>query len=55
MSSKRRKRHTPEQIVKTLYVAKSSPWEHGYIESFNSRFRQELLERELLLGLEDAR
>jgi len=41
--------------VGTLYVAKSSPWENGYIESFNSRFRQELLDRELFLGLEDAR
>ena len=41
--------------VKTLYVAKSSPWENGYVESFNSRFRQELLDRELFLGLEDAR
>ncbi|TWT94842.1 hypothetical protein Pla108_36930 [Botrimarina colliarenosi] len=41
--------------MKTLYVAKSSPWENGYIESFNSRFRQELLDRELFLGLEDAR
>jgi transposase InsO family protein len=41
--------------VGTLYVAKSSPWENGYVESFNSRFRQELLDRELFLGLEDAR
>ncbi len=41
--------------VKTLYVAKASPWENGYIESFNSRFRQELLDRELFSGLEDAR
>lgn len=41
--------------VKTLYVAKSSPWENGYVESFNSRFRAELLNRELFLGLEDAR
>jgi transposase InsO family protein len=41
--------------VKTLYVAKASPWENGYVESFNSRFRQELLDRELFLGLEDAR
>ena len=41
--------------MKTLFVAKSSPWENGYVESFNSRFRQELLDRELFLGLEDAR
>ena len=41
--------------VKTLFIAKGSPWENGYIESFNSRFRDELLDRELFLGLEDAR
>ncbi|MAT72520.1 MAG: hypothetical protein CMJ58_23710 [Planctomycetaceae bacterium] len=32
-----------------------SPWENGYIESFTSRFRDELLDRELFLGSEDAR
>jgi transposase InsO family protein len=33
--------------VETLYIAPASPWENGYIESFNSRFRDELLNREL--------
>ncbi len=41
--------------VKTLFIAKGSPWENGYVESFNSRFRDELLNRELFVGLEDAR
>jgi putative transposase len=41
--------------VKTLFIAKGSPWENGFVESFNSRFRDELLDRELFLGLEDAR
>jgi len=41
--------------VKTLFIAKGSPWENGYVESFNSRFRDELLNRELFTGLEDAR
>lgn len=41
--------------VKTLFVAKGSPWENGYVESFNSRLRDELLNRELFVGLEDAR
>ncbi len=41
--------------VKTLFIAKGSPWENGYVESFNSRFRDELLNRELFIGLEDAR
>jgi hypothetical protein len=25
--------------VKTLYIEPASPWENGYIESFNSKFR----------------
>ncbi len=41
--------------VKTLFIAKGSPWENGYVESFHSRFRDELLNRELFTGLEDAR
>ena len=41
--------------VKTLFVAKGSPWENGYVESFNSRFRDELLNREIFTSLEDAR
>ena len=33
----------------------SSPWQNGYIESFNSRFRDECLNREWLLNLREAR
>ena len=33
--------------VKTLFVAPGSPWENGYVESFNSKLRDELLNREL--------
>ena len=33
--------------AKTLYIEPGSPWENGYIESFNGKFRDELLEREL--------
>lgn len=29
--------------VKTLYIEPGSPWENGYIESFNGRLRDELL------------
>jgi putative transposase len=32
---------------KTAYIAPGSPWENGYIESFNGRLRDELLDREL--------
>jgi transposase InsO family protein len=41
--------------VDTLYIQKASPWENGYVESFNSRLRDELLNRELFLGLDEAR
>ena len=41
--------------VGTLYIAKGSPWENGYVESFNSKLRDELLNRELFLSLEEAR
>ena len=41
--------------VETLYITKGSPWENGYVESFNGRLRDELLNRELFLSLEEAR
>ena len=41
--------------VRTLYIQKASPWENGYVESFNGRLRDELLDRELFLGLAEAR
>ena len=34
--------------VGTLYIEPGSPWENGYGESFNGKFRDELLDRELL-------
>jgi putative transposase len=33
--------------VKTLYIEPGSPWENGYVESFNGKLRDELLEREI--------
>lgn len=33
--------------VQTLFITPGSPWENGYIESFNGRLRDELLDREL--------
>ena len=41
--------------VNTLFIAKGSPWENGYVESFNGKLRDELLNRELFLSLEEAR
>jgi putative transposase len=33
--------------VKTLFITPGSPWENGYVESFNGKLRDELLEREI--------
>jgi len=41
--------------VDTLYIEPGSPWENGYIESFNGKFRDEFLNRELLDTLLEAR
>jgi transposase InsO family protein len=41
--------------VKTLFVAPGSPWENGYVESFNSKLRDELLNRELFLHIDQLR
>ena len=41
--------------VKTLFVAKGSPWENGYVESFNGKLRDELLNREIFLSLDEFR
>jgi putative transposase len=41
--------------VKTLFIAKGSPCENGYTESFNGKLCDELLNRELFLSLDEAR
>jgi putative transposase len=41
--------------VKTLFIDPGSPWENGYIESFNGKMRDELLNRELFTTLMEAR
>jgi putative transposase len=41
--------------VKTLFIEPGSPWENGYIESFNGKMRDELLNRELFTTLPEAR
>lgn len=40
---------------KTLYIEPGSPWENAYSESFNSRFRDELLDREMFETLKEAK
>jgi putative transposase len=41
--------------VGTLYIAPGSPWENPYSESFNSRLRDELLNREVFDTLAEAK
>jgi transposase InsO family protein len=41
--------------VQTLFIEKGSPWENGYCESFNSKFRDEFLNCELLDNLLEAK
>ncbi len=41
--------------VKTLFIEPGSPWENGYIESFNGKMRDELLDREIFMTLEEAK
>ena len=40
--------------VKTLYIEPGSPWENGYIESFNGKLRDELLNLEIFDTLKEA-
>jgi putative transposase len=41
--------------VKTLFIEPGSPWENGYIESFNGKLRDELLNREIFTTLAEAK
>jgi putative transposase len=40
--------------VTTLFIEPGSPWENGYIESFNGKLRDELLDREIFYTLAEA-
>ncbi len=41
--------------VKTLYIEPGSPWENGYVESFNGKLRDELLNGEIFYTLAEAK
>ena len=41
--------------AKTAYITPGSPWENGFIESFNARLRDELLNGEIFYTLHEAR
>ena len=38
----------------TAYIEPGAPWENGYCESFNARFRDELLYGEIFYSLREA-
>ena len=40
--------------AKAAYIAPGSPWENGYVESFNARLRDELLDGEIFYTLREA-
>jgi transposase InsO family protein len=42
------------QGVNTLFIEPGSPWENGYVESFNGKLRNELLNREVFDTLYEA-
>jgi transposase InsO family protein len=41
--------------IRTLFIEPGSPWENGYIESFNGKLRDELLNREIFMTLTEAK
>jgi len=41
--------------VNALFIEPGSPWENGYIESFNGKLRDELLNREIFTTLIEAK
>jgi len=40
--------------IQTLFIEKGSPWENGYVESFNGKMRDELLDWEIFYALKEA-
>ena len=49
------KKWLKEKHVETLYIEPGSPWENGYIESFNGKLRDEILNRELFYSVKEAK
>ena len=40
--------------ARTAYITPGSPWENGFVESFNARLRDELLDGEIFYTLREA-
>lgn len=41
--------------IKTIYIDPGCPWQNGYVESLNDKFRRECLNRELIYTLSESR
>jgi len=54
-TAKKVKKWLKDMGVKTLFIEPGSPWENGYIESFNAHLRDELWDREIFLSIEEVR
>jgi putative transposase len=54
-TAKKVKKWLAEMAVGTLFIEPGSPWENGYIESFNGHFREECLDREIAVSLAELR
>ena len=54
-TSKKIRNWLNELGVKLLFIEPGSPWENGYIESFNGKLRDELLNREIFTTLTEAK
>ena len=40
--------------MQPLFIEPGSPWENGYVESFNGKLRDALLDREIFYTLTEA-
>jgi len=49
------KKWLQKKRVGTLYIEPGSPWENGYIESFNGKLRDEILNREVFYSVKEAK
>lgn len=52
--ARRLRRWLNRLTVHPLFIEPGSPWENGYIESFNGKMRDELLNREIFYSVKEA-
>jgi len=53
-TAKRVRKWLDKLSVRMLFIEPASPWENGYVESFNGKLRDELLDREIFDTLREA-